>query len=435
MAPSRPRPVSSTLQYVRRLLRDLVNLGMAIAVLCLLANIFYVKRLAPKVAAGSITTKEQIITTTAGANRDHSHHNHSQSEVIVADDSLKTFSACLLVMDDNHRLVEWLAYHYYLLPLRHLIILPDSKSRTSPQEIIDRWRPYMNIEVWTDEDFVDDNLRNYIQEKENNPQNPFDGFSVHIKRQEEFYKRCALHLQEQKSTWTTFIDVDEYVVINSDIVPDAAERMQQPGGLLHLVEGIRALHHNNSKHYNGPCITTYRTLYSAVESTADERSKDVPNVIDPNQFDTLRWRYHQNYKTFQHGKAFADLSLIPDLVNKGFPNGLNGTKRVSLHRFLPLCRPPVYHKRAYLRINHYLGSWEEYSYRQDRRKGGDKNRAKWEEEAVVQDGGASDEIRPWIGAFVRHFGEEKAAYLLEGAGLPASYEASDTQSWEKVEAP
>jgi hypothetical protein len=172
-----------------------------------------------------------------------------------------------------------------------------------------------------------------------------------------------------------------------------------------------------------------------VESTSEERSKDVAPFLDPLRFDTLRWRYHQVYKNFQHGKAFADLSLIHDLENKGFPNGLNGTKRVSLHRFLPLCRPPIYHKRAYLRINHYLGSWEAYSFRQDRRKGGDKNRGTWEEQAVVEDGGASDEIRPWIGAFVRHFGEEKATYLLEGAGLPDTYKNTDTQSWAKVEAP
>jgi hypothetical protein len=415
MAPSRPRPGS--LQHLRNLFRELLPFGIAIMVLCLLANVFWVTRLAPK-ASGSTTPA-------AKAN-----HDHSKFEV---DDSSNSFSACLLVMDDNHRLVEWLAYHYFLLPLRHVIILPDSKSKTSPQKIIDRWKPYMNIEVWNDDGpWMDDNLRNYIKDKESNP---FDGFLVHTHRQEAFYKHCALHLQEQKRTWTAFIDVDEFIVMNSDIVPDASERMQQPGGLLRLVQDIRSLNHTNSKHYNGPCITTYRTLYSAVESTDQERSKGVPQILDPRQFNTLRWRYHQKYKKFQHGKAFADLSLIPGLENKGFPNGLNGTKRVSLHRFLPLCRPPIYHRRAYLRINHYLGSWEEYSFRQDRRRGGDKTRAKWEEEAVVQDGGASDEIRPWIGAFVRHFGEQKAKYLLEGVGLPASYKADDTQSWEKVEPP
>jgi hypothetical protein len=431
MAPSRPR--KGILQRIRHLFSEILPFGTAVIVLCVLANIFYVTRLAPKVGGsidlkveGSIDLPKKVegsITITPANHADHSK---------LSIDSSNSFSACLLVMDDNHRLVEWLAYHYYLLPLRHLIILPDSKSRTSPNEILDRWRPYMNIEVWGDDDFMDDNLRNYIKDKDSNP---FNGFLVHTKRQETFYKRCALSLQEQNRTWATFIDVDEYVVINSDIVPDASERMKKPGGLLHLVEDIRALKHNNSRHYNGPCITTYRTLYSAVESTAEERSKGVPQVVDPGQFSTLRWRYHQDYKSFQHGKAFADLSLIPGLEKKGFPNGLNGTRRVSLHRFLPMCRPPIYHHRAYLRINHYLGSWEEYSFRQDRRRGGDKTRANWEKEAVIQDGGASDEIRPWIGAFVRHFGEQTAMHLLEGAGLPASYKADDTQSWERVEAP
>jgi hypothetical protein len=51
---------------------------------------------------------------------------------------------------------------------------------------------------------------------------------------------------------------------------------------------------------------------------------------------------------------------------------------------MPFCRPPTYYPRALIRIHHYLGSWEAYSFRQDRRKGGDKNRQVWEEQAAVQ---------------------------------------------------
>ena len=35
------------------------------------------------------------------------------------------FSSCLLIMDDNHYLIEWLAYHYHVLPLRRLIVATD----------------------------------------------------------------------------------------------------------------------------------------------------------------------------------------------------------------------------------------------------------------------------------------------------------------------
>mmetsp|Transcript_38845 Transcript_38845/g.94042 ORF Transcript_38845/g.94042 Transcript_38845/m.94042 type:complete len:82 (+) Transcript_38845:465-710(+) len=50
-----------------------------------------------------------------------------------------SFSACLLIMDDNHYLIEWLAYHYQVMPLRRLIVLSDPKSRTTPLPILERW--------------------------------------------------------------------------------------------------------------------------------------------------------------------------------------------------------------------------------------------------------------------------------------------------------
>lgn len=41
-------------------------------------------------------------------------------------------AACLLIMDDNHFLIEWLAFHYYVLRLRYLIVAVDPRSTTTP---------------------------------------------------------------------------------------------------------------------------------------------------------------------------------------------------------------------------------------------------------------------------------------------------------------
>ena len=51
-----------------------------------------------------------------------------------------SFGICLMIMDDNHFLVEWLAYNWFALPLRHLIVMVDPMSRTSPVPILDRWK-------------------------------------------------------------------------------------------------------------------------------------------------------------------------------------------------------------------------------------------------------------------------------------------------------
>jgi hypothetical protein len=96
-------------------------------------------------------------------------------------------------------------------------------------------------------------------------------------------------------TWLRFHDVDEYYVINSDLVNGAHEKMSQPGSALKFVQEIQGIleHlHDLSKHiqisyrYVGPCVTTFRTLYGADESTEEKRRKDVPSFLDARSFDT-----------------------------------------------------------------------------------------------------------------------------------------------------
>lgn len=72
------------------------------------------------------------------------------------DDSEESFSACLIIMDDNHRLIEWLAYHYYVLPLRYLVVVSDPRALTSPSAILNRWRSRMTILEWNVTDFTNE---------------------------------------------------------------------------------------------------------------------------------------------------------------------------------------------------------------------------------------------------------------------------------------
>jgi hypothetical protein len=68
-----------------------------------------------------------------------------------------TFSACLLIRDDNDILPEWLAYHYHVIGLRHLIVAIDPLSSESPHAILQKWRKHLTqLEVleWTDAHFM-----------------------------------------------------------------------------------------------------------------------------------------------------------------------------------------------------------------------------------------------------------------------------------------
>jgi hypothetical protein len=58
-----------------------------------------------------------------------------------------SFSACLLVMDENFRLQEWLAFAYLTLPLRYLVVSVDPNSKFSPTEKLNIFRSELNMTI------------------------------------------------------------------------------------------------------------------------------------------------------------------------------------------------------------------------------------------------------------------------------------------------
>lgn len=85
-----------------------------------------------------------------------------------------------------------------------------------------------------------------------------------------------------------------------------------------------------------------------------------------------------------------------------------------------------------LRINHYLGSWESYSFRDDSRRGGERSRESWEFQATDEDE-TDDNIRPWLDGFIKRHGEQTAKSLLKGVGLPKSYKKdSNDSAWRSI---
>ena len=97
--------------------------------------------------------------------------------------------ACLLMKDDNHWLTEWLAFHYHVLPLRHLIVAVDPASRTSPSRILQKWNDTgkIQIQVWRDADFlphIPTGMYKQAQYKNNSQ------LLYHRHRQGSFYEAC-----------------------------------------------------------------------------------------------------------------------------------------------------------------------------------------------------------------------------------------------------
>jgi len=329
-----------------------------------------------------------------------------------------------------------MAYHYHVLPLRYLIIAVDPRSRTSPTTLLNRWRDMgVYIEEWDDHDILKPEFVNNPIPDDANLQTKRDRHRI---RQRNFYQKCLQRLKEQNRTWVTLIDTDEFLMYNhrggddyeewekhqiqllqestrffdkiriplSQRPPTSAEE----GEMIQYIERERKAGHT---FFQRTCISCPRLQFGAKESTAKEQRRNVPNSIlqDVDRLDTIRFRKHAPREDFvKNGlsKSILDVSRI-DL----FP------KIQSLHRPIKtLCTTPWKDDwDSGLRINHYLGSWEAYSFRDDSRRGGERSFEGWAFKA--QDAEETDDnIRPWISGFVERHGDETAKRLLQGAGLP-----------------
>jgi hypothetical protein len=350
------------------------------------------------------------------------------------------------------------AYHYHVLPLRYLIVAVDPRSKTSPTAIFNRWRAQgMYIQEWSDRDFWRQDLELKPIADDAELQTKRDR---HRGRQKYFYRRCLIELKKVNRTYVTLNDSDEFVVYNhagGDQYEEWENKMQErhdasavhgnfkrikPSGNLPppttgqagaMIKYIRHEKAANLEYYQSPCIGIPRLMFGAHESSdskalAVHSGSAADSSIDVNRLDTLRWRHHAHRNDFVKnalGKVIMDVSLID--IEKSPPF-------MSLHRPIKtICKAPWHDDwNSGLRINHYLGSWESYSFRDDSRRGGERSREQWEYKATTNEEETDDNIRPWLDGFVQEHGPDKAKELLDGAGLPDGYQNAndnDGRGW------
>jgi hypothetical protein len=324
-----------------------------------------------------------------------------------------SFSACLLLMDDNHRLSEWIAYHYFAMPLRHLVVTVDPRSRTSPVKILDRWRPLMNITLWGDADF--NFIANMTTLNETDAQAKTN---MHRERQPTFYKGCALYLQKKKKKWTSFHDVDEFIIVDQHFVNNTETLYTTPGNVLQTLRSVRATEPNN-KNFQKNCISVPRVAYGSVESSTQEVQKDIPSFLDGMKFDTLRFRHRGKHGTGGLAKTILD---VTHAVKR---------KKYEVHQLLgsKLCSNR-FRAHMILGIHHYIGSWESYSFRDDARQGKERNRNIFDKQSNLRSLMNDDEIRPWIKGFVEYVGEPLAKHLLQDVGEFGDNNGSIAATWK-----
>eukprot|EP00542_Grammatophora_oceanica_P007264 CAMPEP_0194066620 /NCGR_PEP_ID=MMETSP0009_2-20130614/86122_1 /TAXON_ID=210454 /ORGANISM="Grammatophora oceanica, Strain CCMP 410" /LENGTH=428 /DNA_ID=CAMNT_0038719591 /DNA_START=252 /DNA_END=1538 /DNA_ORIENTATION=+ len=373
-------------------------------------------------------------------------------------DGINTASACLLVLDENLRLPEWLAYHYHALPLRYLVISVDPRSQKSPSEILDRFRDQgMIIVEWSDYNFTDwEQLpptasrdkriwrHRYRQRRfyeacmthlhhanrtwtamydadefltlKDTPKNTTKRDKRiwrHRYRQRRFYEACMTHLHHANRTWTVMLDADEFLGLAKETPQNTTKELVSKEGWF-----IRYVQDNSLS--DEVCFFFRRAMFGAKEIPSNELYSDHPDeldTVDAMRLDTLRFRFHahQQHELNGPGKSVIDVSKLREYLPLL-------DKVSTVHSVLPICEGRSANATRWPFVgHHYVGSWESYSLRDDPRK--KRSRKGWEERASVGDM-RNDQLSGWLKEFVALHGPERASVLLHEAGLSPDYRSA-----------
>jgi len=329
-----------------------------------------------------------------------------------------SFAACLKIKDDNHWLIEWLAYHYFVMPLRHIIVTIDEDSKTTPRKIFRRWssRKMMNITYWTDKDYMPKKITATAADFENNT-----GLMMHRVRQNNFYRTCIPALRDMGLNWLMLVDTDEYILPSyaSGYFSNLTERVsfRKPGSVMRLLKYQEMV----APDVNHTCVYMPRFFFGAQDSKQSLVNHGVPPSINASNMLTQRYLYREPRK-HANGKNLMHLQRVPAI--KKFMS----VHHVSTHA----CPDPKtmvnkdLNRVSIARVHHYLGSPEQYLYREDPRGNYHANASvktyhtrgldRWDKlnrKADHEDHAA----KAWIRGFVKEMGEELAADLLEGVGV------------------
>jgi len=332
----------------------------------------------------------------------------------------ESFASCLLVMDDNHRLIEWLAYHYHTLPLRRLIVMMDPRSEMNPSVVLERWSNLIDFDVWTDSDV-------FSQEELQDRTKVDDMTVLHRSRQRAFNVACMKKLMDEGRKWTLMTDNDEYLFINpqawipsdSLYLPSVEPiAMDESGAIVKFLNKVDLsddrLHGQEWK----ACFPIARLQLGGIESSTAEIEKDFPVILEPsltpNDFDTFRWRhYGMDAITGRNGvipgKTLVDLTRIPD----EHLWRLMGDPHRPIDKLCDGGNVWLPQNKSIFLANHMLGTQDHYVARKDSRFV--FKAITWEKRMQIG-GKITDELRPWLPAFVNEVGNDEARRLLQSAG-------------------
>ena len=336
-----------------------------------------------------------------------------QNKSTSSNKSTLSMSACLIVMDDNHFLVEWLAYHYQVLPLRRLIVAVDPNSQTSPLEILNRYsnRSLMNVTVWHDPDYLGEKLIQAL-DSHNLTEPGWKGLDRFKLRQRKFIVECLKRLKDEDRGWVYMADTDEFVVPNVHVKPSSriANVTFHPTVVATLQDDRNQ---DMNEYMTTPCQPMRRLKMGTRETSIEHLSNPIPPQLDINQSNLLTFRYRYPEPMDSDRKRLRQKCMID--LSRVRRKQIVYSDKISPHRLLLNVCPKtvnfVTHDISPFVMYHYAGTWEQIVYR----RGYDMAKIVWDEISRF-DTWKDDTPQLWLPRLVQQLGPELVKTLLEGTG-------------------
>jgi hypothetical protein len=338
----------------------------------------------------------------------------------------ESFGACLMIKEDNDLLYEWLAYHYTVLPLRYILVGSDEGNKQDPRDVLQRWTQAntgLNYSILNSTEF----MHRHGEHKGKAGNNKDDAHHTFIHRQRGFITTCSEFMKRQGVHWVTFIDSDEFIVMNrmgEDDKQLTITTRNEPMSITHTSSDMRKAlpaHDSDATVLDAieklepieslsTCYTIPRLLYGALENLTCPGTEPTNELAKEDfkfsEMSTLRFLQHGRKGDFalsKYGKVIVNFSNLTEETIAQVPR--------NIHRpWKSACGPGVVHfPDAVFYLSHYIGSWERYSSREDARR----NRNEWEQRAFITSGSSCDKaVYKWFPRFVKAVGLDRARFLL-----------------------
>ncbi|GAX29411.1 hypothetical protein FisN_16Hh149 [Fistulifera solaris] len=334
----------------------------------------------------------------------------------------ESFGACALVLNQNHRMTEWIAYHYFALPMRTLIIAYDPKCTQRATDLLHRWKDVIDVIEWEEDDYLPADWLEDIRENYR-PASPLDKpieRVIHEHRQIYFMQQCTLTLADKNISRVIHHDVDEYLRVNTNLVK--GYDTTRPGHITEFLNQKSFTKIPSGWSWDSGCWVLLRLFFTPVfEDSPGHRQSLYKHInfpwFQPTHFDTLRYRWRKTLAQ-KTAKGILQLNNLPSTVLSRRENFFDKWMKVHNPLGRPLCEGPWPVIASPLILNHYLGSYEAYLYASqwDFRF---QNLTDWERRTTRGKGKSrvDDGITNWVQAFIAWQSEPVARQLLSDAGL------------------